>query len=761
MGVEFLPRVVGSRSVHLATRLFPFLEWFRGFTRETARADAVAGLTVALVLIPQSMAYAQLAGLPPYYGLYAAFLPPMVASLFGSSRQLATGPVAMVSLMTAATLAPLATAGSEQYVAYAILLALLVGAFQFALGVLRLGLIVNFISHPVVNGFTNAAALIIATSQLSKIFRVYVTSAEHHYETVYRVVAAAVAQVHWPTVGMAALAFAIMYGLRRLNPKVPYVLVAVVVTTTLSWATGFKHDRVVEIERVHSTAARQAVDQFNAAVSHKAGLDRLQKIKPTNTEDLQRLEPSLLGTCVDCHRRHQTGPQLLEGVSQEKMGLLHMRMLVQNRGLYEAHLVTASSSIQEQRSALRQLQFRAVRRDDGQLDFYEPGAVPEGRAASSGNWILSVGGKPIDARAILMMGGGAVVGEIPPGLPTLRLPYLDFGVLGHLFLMSMIISLLGFVEAISIAKAMAVRTHQRLDPNQELIGQGLGNMLGCLAQSYPVSGSFSRSAVNLQAGARTGLSNVVCSIIVCFVLLFFTPALYHLPQPVLAAVIMMAVVGLLDVKGFLHAWRAKRFDGLILLITFVSTLVFAPHLEWGIGIGVALSVGRYLHQTMQPPVVDLSLHKDGSLRDAKRHGLRRCRHVAAVRFDGPLNFTNVSYLEDKVMERVADLPDLKHVLIVAHGVNDIDASGEEILDKLVRRLRTSGYEVSFSGLKDEVLDVLHRTGLYATIGEQNVFPTQAAAIQRIHARTHRNTTEDRCPLLEVVPKTGDLATDAP
>jgi anti-anti-sigma factor len=443
------------------------------------------------------------------------------------------------------------------------------------------------------------------------------------------------------------------------------------------------------------------------------------------------------------------------------MSLLHMRMLAQNRGLYEAHLVTASSSIQEHRAALRQLQFRAAGRDDGQLDFYEVGGVPEGRAALNGNWILSVGGKPLDERAIRMMGGGAVVGEIPPGLPALHLPHLDLGVLGHLFLMSMIISLLGFVEAISIAKAMAVRTHQRLDPNQELIGQGLGNMVGCLAQSYPVSGSFSRSAVNLQAGARTGLSNVVCSIMVCVVLLFFTPALYHLPQPVLAAVIMMAVIGLLDVKGFLHAWRANRFDGLILVITFVSTLAFAPHLEWGISIGVALSVGRYLYQTMQPPVVDLSLHADGSLRDAKRHDLRRCRHIAAIRFDGPLNFTNVSYLEDKVMERVADLPDLRHVLIVAHGVNDIDASGEEILDKLVRRLRTSGYEVSFSGLKDEVLDVLHRTGLYATIGEQNVFPTQAAAIQRIHARTHRNTTEDCCPLLRVVPKGGDPATDAP
>ncbi|MFH1843594.1 MAG: SulP family inorganic anion transporter, partial [bacterium] len=208
-------------------RFFPFLSWIKISSKATLRADFIGGLTVALVLIPQSMAYAQLAGLPAYYGLYAAFLPPMIASLFGSSRQLATGPVAVVSLMTAAALEPLASAGSEEYIAYAVLLALLVGSFQFLLGILKLGLIVNFLSHPVVNGFSNAAALIIATSQLSKIFGVHVDNAPHHYQTIYRVVVAALDYTHWPTVGMAALAFAIMIFLMRLNPRIPNVLVAV------------------------------------------------------------------------------------------------------------------------------------------------------------------------------------------------------------------------------------------------------------------------------------------------------------------------------------------------------------------------------------------------------------------------------------------------------------------------------------------------------------------------------------------------------
>jgi len=217
----------------------------------------------------------------------------------------------------------------------------------------------------------------------------------------------------------------------------------------------------------------------------------------------------------------------------------------------------------------------------------------------------------------------------------------------------------------------------------------------------------------------------------------------------------MAVIGLLNVRGFVHAWKARRFDGLVVLITFVATLYFAPHLEWGIALGVGLSLARYLHSTMRPPVADLSLHSDGSLRDAGRHHLRRCRHLAAIRFDGPLNFANTSYLEDKVMERVADLPQLRHVLLVAHGINEIDASGEELLGKVVVQLRKSGYDVSFSGLKDEVLDVLERTGLAETIGRDHMFPTQVAALEAIHQQAHENCSEDPCPLLEVVPKDGE------
>ncbi|MGC8579438.1 MAG: SulP family inorganic anion transporter [bacterium] len=247
-------------------KIFPFLSWFDHYNVNYLRSDLVAGITVALVLIPQSMAYAKLAGLPVYYGLYAAFLPPMIAAMFGSSYQLATGPVAVVSLMTAAALEPLATAGTQGFIEYAIMIALLVGIFQLLLGVLKLGLVVNFLSHPVVNGFTNAAALIIATSQLSSIFGVEVESMAHHYETIYNVIKAALISTHWLTFLFAVLAFLIMIVLRRINPRIPNVLVAVVITTLLSWAMGFERNYKCSIEQINSAEIKNTIMEFNKTI---------------------------------------------------------------------------------------------------------------------------------------------------------------------------------------------------------------------------------------------------------------------------------------------------------------------------------------------------------------------------------------------------------------------------------------------------------------------------------------------------------------
>jgi len=247
-------------------RFFPFIGWFEQYRFESLKADAVSGLTVALVLIPQSMAYAQLAGLPAYYGLYASFLPPLVASLFGSSRQLATGPVAVVSLLTAATIEPLARTGTPGYIAYAILLALIVGGFQFCLGLFRLGIVINFLSHPVINGFTNAATIIIASSQLSRLFGVIMDKADFHYETIYRVLKSAIHYTHWPTFTMGLFAFLIMYGLRRISSKIPSVLVAVVVASVIAWVSGAHETHVAEMDQMQSKLAKKRVMAFNQSV---------------------------------------------------------------------------------------------------------------------------------------------------------------------------------------------------------------------------------------------------------------------------------------------------------------------------------------------------------------------------------------------------------------------------------------------------------------------------------------------------------------
>ena len=701
-------------------KIFPFLGWFKDYTLHHFRVDAISGLTVALVLIPQSMAYAQLAGLPPYYGLYASFLPPMIAALFGSSRQLATGPVAIVSLMTAASLEPLAAIGSQGFIAYAILLALMVGVFQFSLGVLRLGLVVNFLSHPVVNGFTNAGAIIIASSQLSKLFGVYVDSGEHHYETIIRVIQAALHYTHWPTLLMGVFAFAIMYGLRWVSPKIPNVLVAVVVTTAISWGFNYENKQNVNINQIVSSRVVETIKNFNTETNKSA---ELANDKTFIFKDIESAEKS-----------HE---ELKALKSKNEVSIIDMSI---EEIKHKTH---------QYRDQIRGFLFGAVKEPDGSLRFFLKDEVPAGADLEGHTWKIKVGNTPIDENNILISGGGAVVGTIPKGLPSLSMPTIDFRVILHLFPYAIIISLLGFMEAISIAKAMAGKTGQRINPDRELIGQGLANILGSIGKSYPISGSFSRSAVNLQAGARTGLSSVFTSFAVIIVLIFFTPLLYHLPQPVLASIIMMAVMGLINVSGFVHAWQAQWYDGLISIITFVCTLLFAPHLDRGIMIGVVLSLLVFLYKSMRPGVASLARAEDQALRCAETHGLQECEYIAMIRFDGPLFFANESYLEDEIMKIMKAKPSLRHIVIVSNGINDIDASGEETLSLLVDRVRSAGINISLSGVNETVMKVLKRTHFLEKIGENKLFPTMEQAIESVYDDTHKQSEESVCPLKSV------------
>ena len=575
---------MGDKCGDLKSRIFPFLCWVGELKKaEVLRADLVAGITVALVLIPQSMAYAQLAGLPPYYGLYASFLPGIIAALFGSSRQLATGPVAVVSLMTASALEPIAGANPELYLAYAIMLALMVGVFQIALGLLRLGVLVNFLSHPVVIGFTNAAAIIIGTSQLGKLFGVSVEKAEHTYETVFNTIVESFNSTHMETMLMAIVALSIMIAMKRWTPRAPNVLTAVVVTTLISWLVGFK--------------------------------------------DM----------------------------------------------------------------------------------------------------------------------GGAVVGSIPTGLPPMSVPSLDFQTMGQLLSVTVAIAIIGFMEAISIAKAMAAKTRQRLDANQELVGQGLSNLASSFSHGYAVSGSFSRSAVNISAGARTGFSAVVTGVVVGITLLWLTPLLFHLPQATLAAVIIMAVINLVKIEPIKHAWKVQRHDATVSIATFVLTIIWAPHLDKGIMVGVLLSLMLFLYRSMAPRVAVLSRDPDGTLRDAEVRKLETCRNISLIRFDGSLYFANTGYFEDKILERVALKPDLRFVIIDAEGINEIDATGEEMLGHLAQRLDEAGIELLIARAKKQLWDTFERTGLMERLGREHVFALRTQAFNYAWDKLGDNHAET-CPL---------------
>lgn len=686
------------RYLSLFGQFVPFTSWV-GELRDKSvlRADMLAGLTVALVLIPQSMAYAQLAGLPAYFGLYAAFLPPMVAAIFGSSRQLATGPVAVVSLLSAAALEPIATAGSDGFVAYAILLALLVGLFQLALGLLRLGVLVNFLSHSVVLGFTNAAAIIIATSQLGKIFGVSVEKAPHHYETVWNTLVEASQNTHWPTFVMAVIAFASMILIKRLMPKLPGVLIAVALTTVLAYLMGFEKVRTIELKQLDDRSIRQLISAQLKLRTEIASFD----------ERIKAADSKYKAAAAKYGANSFTALSALHSLNKERLRL-------------ERRQKAAKDGINKIKTV--RLQHVAAREgadvNEERVHYFPEGDVPEGRKPDDLVWhITSVN---IDG-TMVAHAGGMVVGNIPEGLPSFRLPSWDWSVVSQIFVSAIAIALIGFMEAISIAKAMAARTRQRLDANQELVGQGIGNIAGSFFQSYATSGSFSRSAVNIGAGARTGFSSVVTSLVVVIALLWLTPLLYHLPQATLAAVIMMAVIGLINFKAIHHTWKVKRTDGAISMITFVLTLAFAPHLENAIVIGLLLSLGIFLYQTMKPRVAVLSRHPDGSLRDAELFNLDTCKEILMIRFDGSLYFANTSYFEDVVLHKSAHLPELKYVIVDGQGINEIDATGEEMLRELAERLEKAGVTMLFTQFKKQVMDVLWSSGFLERMGDNRFF----------------------------------------
>jgi SulP family sulfate permease len=550
--------------------LFPFLRWPRP-TAQTLRRDAWAGVSVGLVLVPQGLAYATLAGMPPETGLYAALAAAIVGVLWGSSPLLATGPVALTSLLTFASISPLAQPVSEQWVALAIWLAIYSGLIQFLFGVLRLGIVANFVSHPVIVGFVNAAALIIIVSQLPAL-------------------------------------------------------------------TGLPLS--LDVATIDGVASALSQSPHTVAVTSMIGAATVAALIVQ-----RRFAPRLPGVLIVC----------IVGI---------------------------------------------------------------------------VAGAAID-RATQAT---AIVGSIPAGLPSLVVPP-SLSLDDHRALLpaALIIALLSFAEAMSSARMLARRRGEPWDQNRELIGQGLAKIAAGASGAFPVSGSFSRSALNAYAGAQTGWSAVFSAACVVVCLLLATDYLYYLPRAVLAAVIIVPVAGLLDFAALRTLWKVSRDDGAIAIMTFAATIAAVPNVHWGVLAGFVVSLLAYLYRRSNPRIIEVGPHPDGTLRDRDVHALPPLSAtVLAVRMDSAITYITAPLLERFVTERLDAR--VRTVLLAATPVNDIDATGVDTLRMLHGLLRAKGIELRFAGVKKQVREVLERAGFAQELGDAAFFATDRAAIDALFDR---------------------------
>lgn len=683
--------------------VFPFLRWFPMST-SSVRVDFIAGITVALVLVPQSMAYAQLAGLPVVYGLYAAFVPVIVASLWGSSSQLHTGPVAMLSLMSAAALIPFANPGTDYFIELSIMLALMVGILRLALGVFRLGSIVNLLSSPVIIGFTNAAALIIGLSQLSKIIGVPFPRTDSYLSDLWRVITQ-VPEMHYQTLLFAAATWALIMWLKKRWPVLPGVLIVVVLATLVSALVGYEDKTSVGMAQVKSQETVEAIGAYESIQ------DRIAKLT-TEIAESNRLADKL----------------------EEKGSFERIEQAAETRArvsMLEHELELLNIKITQLKVSLNAIRLEGGTDLAGEFSLFAQGAVPQGFASDKKLWRFS----GATEHGITFSAGGAVVGDIPQGLPSFTVPSVNLDLMIALLPAALVMALIGFMEASSISKAIAASTGERIDTSKELVGQGLANIAGSFFGSYTVSGSFSRSAVAAKTGAQTGLFAIISALGVVLVLLFFTEYLYHLPQAVLAVIVMMAVFSLIRVRPLIQAWRVDSVGAAIGVITFVATLLMAPSIANGILLGVVLTVLFYLVRTMRPRSEIISRKPDGTLGGIRAHGLKpMSQYFVPIRFDGSLTFINVAYFEDIILEAHADYPSARVILVIGSGINEIDASGEEKIHEVLKRLRNSGVELVFSGLKHQVKSILERSGLVEELGSDVFYKDKEAALDALFYR---------------------------
>ena len=548
-------------------KYIPILEWLPQYSRSQLNSDLSAGLTVGVMLIPQGMAYAMLAGLPAIYGLYAATIPLILYAIFGTSRQLAVGPVAMVSLLIATGVGKIAAVGSEEFIALSILLALMVGVFQLSLGVFRLGFLVNFLSHPVISGFTSAAALIIGLNQLKHLLGINI-SRSNYVHTILIEAVSNINSAHLWTVILGVGGIAIIMIVKKTSKVIPGPLVAVVLGILIVYF--FRLDQV----------------------------------------------------------------------------------------------------------------------------------------------------------------GVQIVKEVPDGFPPFAFPAISWEGMQALFPTALTIALVGFMESIAVAKAIQSKhKNYKVVANQELIGLGVANIGGSLFASFPTTGGFSRTAVNDQAGARTGMASIISALLIVLTLLFLTPLFYYLPKALLASVIMVAVFGLIDYKEVIHLWKTDKKDLLMLAVTFFATL--STGIEEGIAIGVALSLGMVLFRSSYPHVAVLGqLPGTNMYRNINRYS-EALQHegILIVRFDAQLFFANLQYFRDLIEEEVYKRKNVKVVIINGQAINSLDSSAIHMLKDLIEELDKDHIKLVFSGLKGPIRDIMVKNRIVDELGTKHFFNEVHEAVE--------------------------------
>ena len=567
----------------LLSRYFPVLSWGRAYQKAWLVGDLQAGLIVAIMLVPQGMAYALLAGLPPEVALYASIVPLFLYGLMGSSRVLAVGPVAIVSLLVASGVGQFAEMGTAEYLQLALTLALLVGIIQALMGVLRIGFVVNFLSHPVLAGFTSAAAIVIGLSQLKHLLGMQMPRLEFFETIVY-------AGTHITETNAIALAIG---------------AISIVILLYFKFALGG------QLKRLN-------VPKSIAIPITKSG----------------PIIIVLLGTIV-----------------------VFVLQLNDTAGI-------------------------------------------------------------------------RVVGDVPAGLPSLTAPIFDLTVWQALLPTALAISFVGFMESISVAKSLASKKRQKVNSDQELIALGIANLGATFTGGYPVTGGFSRSFVNYEAGANTGLASMITAVLIALTVIFLTPLFYFLPQAVLAAIIIVAVLGLIDIKTLRHVWKYNKGDATAMIITFLAVLVVG--IEKGILVGVAVAMLTFFWRTSRPHVAVVGrLNNSENYLNILRHPVQTCPKTVAIRVDESLYFANAKYLEDTILNCVADNPNIEDFVLIGTAVNFIDASALETLESLHKELADSGVTFHLAAIKGPVMDRLIKIGFIESFGAEHVHLSTHDAMQAI------------------------------